>query len=529
MRSLSCLIAALALAPALALAVPQQIAHQGQLFDGDGPVTDQVTITFDLFDDETGGDLVWTEDRTVDVVDGAYSVLLGTDVVGNPLEPVILGEPVLYLQLTIDGGDPLLPRQAVASVPFAVAAGTAENVVGGVVDASEILVDGAPVVDEDGDWVGGSGSVDWSSIGGVPGELSDGDADTLGGLSCADGGRAVWDDGSTSWVCGSDLVELDRIDTFGAVEGDVLTFEAGGVDWAPVSGGGGGCTITPLGLEVAELDCGGDVVRLETAPEYVDLMGPNVRLLADGTIRAFTTASPPAGTYVALEGSTDYVCALDAAGQATCWSTDLTTTVAGTPGGNFEKIDCAQDSACCGIYTTGALTCWSPDGSSLGVNPAPAGTFTDVSLANVNIACAVTDVGDIHCWGDSNATNLHSHRPTSSGWTHVRTTGGEACAASPTQTGLCWSTSYYPGGAPSPTSIPNHTIPPGDYTDIEIASYTVWGLLSSGGVNTSTGRLVPWDFVTFGGQLPGYGAFVGVTTDGTIRSYTSPSTAIAPP
>ena len=220
----ACLVLVL---PLSAGAVPQQVAHQGELYDADGPVTDSVNFTFRLFDAETTGNEVWLEDRTIDVVDGLYSVLLGAE---TPIAQVLAEEPALWLEITVDGGDPLLPRQPLGSAPYAIVADTAVNVDGGTVNASSVSVNSSAIIDSGGNWVGGAGSIGWTAIDGVPA-----DEDTLGGLSCADGDRAVWNDGLGQWECGSATVELDRLDVAGATTGDVLTFDASAVGWAEPS------------------------------------------------------------------------------------------------------------------------------------------------------------------------------------------------------------------------------------------------------------------------------------------------------
>jgi hypothetical protein len=45
------------------------------------------------------------------------------------------------------------------------------------------------------------GSTDWADLTSIPGEIADGDDDTLAGLSCTDGQVASWDDGGSAWVC----------------------------------------------------------------------------------------------------------------------------------------------------------------------------------------------------------------------------------------------------------------------------------------------------------------------------------------
>ena len=218
-----CFCAALA-APSSVLAVPLQVAHQGQIQDADGPVTDTLEFVFALFDAASDGDEVWSETRDIDVVDGNYAVLLGSV---TAIDSVLFTEPALWLQITIEGGEALLPRQPIASAPYAIVAGTAENVSGGTVDASSIAVNGLSVVNSTGQWVGPAGSIDWSAITGAPA-----DADTLGGLSCADGDRAVWNDGLSLWECGSATVTLDRLDTAAATTGQILTYDGADAAWA---------------------------------------------------------------------------------------------------------------------------------------------------------------------------------------------------------------------------------------------------------------------------------------------------------
>ena len=204
MKTLLLALASLFVA-SVAWAVPSQLAHQGRLLDTEGAaLTGEHALTFALFDAETEGSEVWSETITVNIVGGFYSVVLGADEETNPLDDLVLSNPPLWLELTVDDGEPLLPRHELLSVPYAVLAGTATNVEGGYVDASEVAVDGATVIDASGNWVGSTPAVDWSDLSGVPAGLDDGvDADTLGGLSCADGGIPVFEIATNSWVCGS--------------------------------------------------------------------------------------------------------------------------------------------------------------------------------------------------------------------------------------------------------------------------------------------------------------------------------------
>jgi len=167
--------------PGLALATPAQLAHQGRLLGiDDVPIEEAHTMAFRLYDDADAGTVVWEETLEVEFSSGFYSVILGEDVDDNPLETDTLAQYPLFLELTVDEGDPLSPRHELVSVAYAMMADTCENVSGGIVDASEIRVDGEPVITEGGAWSGPTPSVDWSDLTGIPeGFADDIDDDTV--------------------------------------------------------------------------------------------------------------------------------------------------------------------------------------------------------------------------------------------------------------------------------------------------------------------------------------------------------------
>ena len=217
-RVLTFSLPALLFLPTVALAVPLTVAHQGEVEDVSGPVTATLEFTFALYDAATGGNDVWSETRDVDIVDGDYSILLGTD---TAIDSVLFAEPALYLQITVEGGDPLLPRQELAAAPYAVVADTAVNVDGGTVNASSITVNGSAVIDSGGNWAGAANSIPWSAVDGVPA-----DEDTLAGLSCADQSLARWDDSGSQWVCATDLV-LTSSQVLAMINGATVDLGAG--------------------------------------------------------------------------------------------------------------------------------------------------------------------------------------------------------------------------------------------------------------------------------------------------------------
>ena len=188
------------LSASVALGAPTRLVQQGRLLDGDGAALQGVqNLTFTLYDAETDGNVVWTEDLAPVLDDGYYSVTLGTV---EPLDDLPTDGTSLWLEMAV-GGVGLSPRQELLSVPYALEATSANHVDGGVVDAAEILVDGNLVVDSLGTWVGEPLDVSWDDLSDVPAELDDGDQDTLLDLSCLGGEIVSWD--GTSWGCAIDI------------------------------------------------------------------------------------------------------------------------------------------------------------------------------------------------------------------------------------------------------------------------------------------------------------------------------------
>ena len=99
--------------------VPDAVSHQGRLTDADGePETGEVELDFRIYDEVSGGALLWEGSETVDLGDsGFYAVELGDE--SNPLDASVLGGGSAYLGVSVDGGDELEPRLALNSVPYA--------------------------------------------------------------------------------------------------------------------------------------------------------------------------------------------------------------------------------------------------------------------------------------------------------------------------------------------------------------------------------------------------------------------------
>ncbi|MCP4567196.1 MAG: hypothetical protein GY841_06425 [FCB group bacterium] len=97
--------------------VPQMINYQGQLNDDLGnPLDTTVSMTFTIYDDSTGGNSKWAESYiTVTIINGLFSVLLGSV---TSLPDSVFNQPDRWLGISV-GGEEILPRTRLASVPYA--------------------------------------------------------------------------------------------------------------------------------------------------------------------------------------------------------------------------------------------------------------------------------------------------------------------------------------------------------------------------------------------------------------------------
>ena len=152
-------VAALLWAASASAGVPQQLTYQGRLFDSSGnPLNASATITVDIFAASSGGTTLWSETYSsgttgpVAVVEGFYSLSLGS-ITAFPAN--LWDGSTRYLQLTVNG-EALTPRQSIQSVAYAIHAGESDSVNNSAVtiDQSGISVNGAPIVNASGAWVG---------------------------------------------------------------------------------------------------------------------------------------------------------------------------------------------------------------------------------------------------------------------------------------------------------------------------------------------------------------------------------------
>lgn len=137
----------LALASQASAAVPSVLNHQGRLYDASNePVNGPIDIEFAIYDAPDALAPVWSEIHTITFEDGYYSVTLGND---DPLLDILTGDE-MYLGITVGSDPEMTPRSPIDSVPYAL---VANNAVGDITPTS-IVINGATVIDENGEWVG---------------------------------------------------------------------------------------------------------------------------------------------------------------------------------------------------------------------------------------------------------------------------------------------------------------------------------------------------------------------------------------
>lgn len=199
------LVSMLAGSPALADA-PTRLPIQGVLTDAEGtPIDGPTDLLMTLYDAEGGALFAYSTSAVL--VGGAFSVYLGDAT--NPVDLALFRDhSQLELGVAVDGGPELTPRFPIATAPFAAFAQHA-------MVAEHAL---------------SAGAVAWSDVGGVPAGFADGvDADTLGGLSCANGQVAKFSGGG--WSCGDDAASTYSPASGGglSLSGTAFSVAAGGI------------------------------------------------------------------------------------------------------------------------------------------------------------------------------------------------------------------------------------------------------------------------------------------------------------
>ena len=548
-------------------AVPLQMTQQGRLLDPSGAaVTGLHDLTFRIYDEPTGGILLWEEVITEDFVNGYYASVLGSDTVNNPLDSSVLSMYPLYLELELDVNGPMSPRQVINSAPYAQMAGVSESVDGGYVNASEIMVNGTTVVDGNGEWVGQI-SVDWTSqISNIPNDLLDGDDDTRLGESEVEGyiTNDPIDLASGSSMNGSTL--LTTSDTLtpdwsdvqnrpnGLDDGDDVLSESqvenyvtnSSIDLASGStmngkaivSDPGGCTdgqIMVFNFSTQAWACGDDTDTTLSSTEMqamIETMTLNLQNhpSVNGS-QVLTEDSSLNPTNLDPTGSTAGQI-LISDGNGVNWG-DLTSSgctvvesIIGSPvrlrlqcgsstfiveGSTLSAVSLGDegpwtDGFHCALDTSSEIKCWGQDNHNQ-VSDAPSGAFTNL-LVGGNYGCALNGSSEVECWG---YTGVANNVPSG---TFASLIGGHefACGIKTSGEVECWG--Y--------TQVSNST-PSGTFTQLVAGQYHVCGLDNSGEVQcwglNSDSQVSPVPSGPFASLEAGMLNTCGITSSGSVECW----------
>ncbi|RKZ46138.1 MAG: hypothetical protein DRQ58_09185 [Gammaproteobacteria bacterium] len=114
--------------------VPSTMNYQGVLTDSAGTkLQGSQMIIFSIYDDPAAGSEIWSEQQTVNIIDGMFNIQLGSVV---PLSVTDFHTAELYLEIQVlkpgsgGGWEPLSPRQVLSSTAFSMKAGDADTLEG---------------------------------------------------------------------------------------------------------------------------------------------------------------------------------------------------------------------------------------------------------------------------------------------------------------------------------------------------------------------------------------------------------------
>ncbi|MGM0558872.1 MAG: hypothetical protein ACQEVA_20965 [Myxococcota bacterium] len=385
----------LAAAPAAAQ-VPDTLPVQGFLTDADdAPIDGTTTVTFRLYDNESGGSELWSETRDLEVREGRFSVYLGTQ---TPVDASLFtGGGDRYLGVTVGNGEELTPRFTLGTVPYAQVAEFAA--------AADTLQGLTP------DDFARAGDVGWDELADIPGAVSD-----IAALNCTTGQFAVYD--GSNWSCadppGDTLAGLNCATDQSAVYD--------GTDWRCAD---------PPGDTLAGLSCATDEVAawdgsawtcaerddayaaVASSGAFTDLNGIPSGLV-DGDDDMLAGLNCAAGEVAAWDGAA-WVCSSRDATYAAVASSgsfnDLTDVPAGLADGDDDTLaglNCNADEVA--AWDGSAWTCAARDDTYAAV--ASTGDFSDLSGVPTGLADGDDDAlgaltcstGEVAAWNGTTAS-----------------------------------------------------------------------------------------------------------------------------
>jgi len=189
MKTLTAIILILALiAGAILAQVPNLFNYQGRLTDAEGtPLDGNFVMQFTLYNEPEEGEILWTsEEQEVKVTKGLFSYILGLN---SPIpEDLTFNHQILYLGITIEGEEEIVPRVQLTSAAFSRSSGFAWDIVDNIVTEDKIAnnaVTGPKIA---------SNSINTTHI--QNGTIS---LDDIGQNGAFDGETIVWNSSTLQW------------------------------------------------------------------------------------------------------------------------------------------------------------------------------------------------------------------------------------------------------------------------------------------------------------------------------------------
>jgi len=106
--------------------VPATLTQQGRILDKSGtPSAGKIAFVFTIYDDPTksaAADALWSETQDITLDDGYFSAQLGSVM---PIPASVFDGSARYLGITVGSDAEMTPRETIASIPYAFAAGSA--------------------------------------------------------------------------------------------------------------------------------------------------------------------------------------------------------------------------------------------------------------------------------------------------------------------------------------------------------------------------------------------------------------------
>jgi len=98
--------------------VPRLLSYQGQVKQTDGtPMNGTHTITASLYSDSHGKNTVWRGSYSAEVVNGVFTILLGSG--NSPLPDVFAMNRPMWVGVSVDNQEEMKPFAQLAGVPYA--------------------------------------------------------------------------------------------------------------------------------------------------------------------------------------------------------------------------------------------------------------------------------------------------------------------------------------------------------------------------------------------------------------------------